>query len=135
MSCHPTLQSKLGRLKSVFDLRTWCCPHAAEMYGERLFFTCTGSDGVERELSPGGSARRVTFDNRLAFCRMVEHARTHEFDAQVSHYVSLTILLRRLLKRHSLSSRSYVLRYHLTRGVGQAMLSSASCLPCGGDVC
>lgn len=55
------------------------------MYGERLFFTYTGSDGVERELTPGGVARRVTFDNRLAFCRMVEQARTHEFDAQVSY--------------------------------------------------
>ena len=60
------------------------------MYGERLFFTCTGSDGVERELTPGGSARRVTFDNRLAFCRMVEHARTHEFDAQVSYVAWLS---------------------------------------------
>lgn len=54
------------------------------MYGERLFFTYTGSDGVERELTPGGAARRVTFDNRLTFCHMVEQARTHEFDAQVS---------------------------------------------------
>lgn len=53
------------------------------MYGERLFFTYTGSDGAERELTPGGAARRVTFDNRLTFCRMVEQARTHEFDAQV----------------------------------------------------
>lgn len=59
-------------------------PPVAEMYGERLFFTYTGSDGVERELTPGGAARRVTFDNRLTFCRMVEQARTHEFDAQVS---------------------------------------------------
>lgn len=57
----------------------------AEMYGERLFFTYPGSDGVERELSHGGAARRVTFDNRLTFCRMVEDARTHEFDAQVGH--------------------------------------------------
>lgn len=54
------------------------------MYGERLFFSYTGSDGVERELSPGGSARRVTFENRLIFCRQVEQARTHEFDAQVT---------------------------------------------------
>lgn len=54
------------------------------MYGERLFFTYTGSDGVERELTPGGVARRVTFENRLTFCRMVEQTRTHEFDAQVS---------------------------------------------------
>lgn len=55
----------------------------AEMYGERLFFTYTGSDGAERELTPGGAMRRVTFDNRLTFCRMVEQARTREFDAQV----------------------------------------------------
>eukprot|EP00903_Cladosiphon_okamuranus_P019656 g18070.t4 len=55
-----------------------------EMYGERLFFTYTGSDGVERELMPGGAARRVTFDNRFTFCRMVEQVRTHEFDAQVA---------------------------------------------------
>ncbi|CAN0135834.1 unnamed protein product, partial [Ectocarpus sp. 12 AP-2014] len=37
---------------------------------------------VERELTPGGAARRVTFENRLTFCRMVEQARMHEFDAQ-----------------------------------------------------
>ncbi|CAM9606720.1 unnamed protein product [Discosporangium mesarthrocarpum] len=55
-----------------------------EKYGEHLFFTCTGSDGVERELSPGGASRRVTFDNRGLFCDMVEHARLHEFDAQVA---------------------------------------------------
>lgn len=54
------------------------------MYGDRLFFTYTGSDGVERELTPGGAARRVTFENRLKFCRMVEQARMHEFDAQVT---------------------------------------------------
>ncbi|CAM9123344.1 unnamed protein product [Choristocarpus tenellus] len=56
----------------------------ADKYGERLFFTCTGSDGVERDLAPGGSTHRVTFHNRYTFCDMVEHARLHEFDAQVA---------------------------------------------------
>lgn len=55
----------------------------SDKYGERLFFTYTGSDGVERELTHGGAARRVTFNNRWTFCRMVEEARTHEFDVQV----------------------------------------------------
>lgn len=70
------------------------------MYGERLFFTYTGSDGVERELTPGGAARRVTFDNRLAFCRMVEQARTHEFDAQVRDVSTLVFFMRKTITEH-----------------------------------
>lgn len=72
------------------------------MYGERLFFTYTGSDGVERELSPGGAARRVTFENRLTFCRQVEQARTHEFDAQVtpSFIVAVAVQLLTIAWQH-----------------------------------
>lgn len=38
---------------------------------------------------PGGMARRVTFHNRKTFCRLVEQARTHEFDAQVHNDASI----------------------------------------------
>lgn len=85
-------------------------PPRADKYGERLFFTCTGSDGVERELAPGGAARRVTFDNRWTFCRMVEGARTHEFDAQVTYRVNserslVVYLISRLYMVHADSEK------------------------------
>ncbi|KAG5176468.1 hypothetical protein JKP88DRAFT_196590 [Tribonema minus] len=53
-------------------------------YGDKLVFTYTGSDGVERELIPGGRERTVTFRNRHAFCDLVESRRLHEFDEQIA---------------------------------------------------
>ena len=49
-------------------------------YGGKLRFVYTGSDGVERELGRGLRGRVVTFDERISFCDLVQHARLHEFD-------------------------------------------------------
>lgn len=56
---------------------------AAE-YGDKLSFVCTGSDGTEKALLPGGKHIEVTFTNRERYCDLVEQFRCHEFDAQVT---------------------------------------------------
>eukprot|EP00953_Heterococcus_sp_UTEX-ZZ885_P005546 3454-Heterococcus_DN1.PRE.1 len=55
-----------------------------ELYGGKLVFTYTGSDGVEKELIPGGRTKSVTFSNRCLYCDLVQSKRLHEFDAQIA---------------------------------------------------
>ena len=58
-----------------------------------LRFTTTGCNGHEVELESGGHDRKVTFENRLMYCRNVEEYRLNECQAQVcaanmyDHYV------------------------------------------------
>ena len=55
----------------------------ADKYGDKLLWTYTGSDGVERELYPGSATRVVTYDARLEYCAALQEVRLHEFDEQV----------------------------------------------------
>ena len=52
-------------------------------YGDKLRWTYNGSDGIERELVPGGANRRVVFHEKNAYCDAVLAARLGEFDKQV----------------------------------------------------
>jgi E3 ubiquitin-protein ligase HERC2 len=70
-----------------------------DVYGEKLFFTYTGSDGAERELLEGGSSRRVTFDDRLQYCDLVQRHRLHEFD---THIAAITKGLQEVVPLNSL---------------------------------
>jgi hypothetical protein len=53
-------------------------------YGDKLKWTYNGSDGVERELVPGGASKLVTYDNKNAFCDAMLLARLAEFDKQTA---------------------------------------------------
>jgi hypothetical protein len=55
-----------------------------EHYSDKLTFTYTGSDGVERPLVSGGDEIVVTFANRHVFSNLVEQSRLHEFDPQIA---------------------------------------------------
>lgn len=54
----------------------------AMKYGDKLHWTYNGSDGVERELVPGGASKVVTYETKNAFCDAILHARMTEFNRQ-----------------------------------------------------
>lgn len=56
----------------------------AAFAGLDLRFTAFDCNGQEAELVAGGRARRVTFPNRLEFCRLAEHFRLYEGALQVA---------------------------------------------------
>lgn len=56
----------------------------AAKYEDKLHFSYTGSDGVERELIRGLRDRLVTFETRLEYCDAVLAARLSEFDKQIA---------------------------------------------------
>jgi hypothetical protein len=55
-----------------------------EKYGDKLRFMYNGSDGIERELFPGGKNVIVDFNSRESFCDKVLDVRLKEFDKQVA---------------------------------------------------
>jgi hypothetical protein len=54
-----------------------------EKYEDKLRFTYTGCDGVERELFPGGKDVIVTFETRIKYCDEVFEKRLRECDQQI----------------------------------------------------
>lgn len=56
---------------------------AAAFEGLDLRFTVSNCNGEEVELVEGGRRQRVTFDNRLEYCRLAESFRLHEGALQV----------------------------------------------------
>lgn len=57
-----------------------CCGFSGK---QNQFFTVVGSDGKEVELTPGGKATKVDFDNRKTWADLAMEYRLHEFDRQV----------------------------------------------------
>lgn len=55
-----------------------------EKYEDKLRFTYTGCDGVEREIFSGGKDVIVTFDTRLEYCQQVLEKRLCECDQQIN---------------------------------------------------
>ena len=58
---------------------------------QNQFFTVVGSDGKEVELTPGGKATKVDFDNRKTWADLAMEYRLHEFDRQVRVMVAHTL--------------------------------------------
>ena len=60
----------------------------SEKYGDKLRFTYTGCDGVERELFEGGRDVIVEFDTREAYCDQVLEKRLAECDRHIEAIIA-----------------------------------------------